>query len=91
MTTDAEGTTTDYTYGDIGNGTSNLYVTKIEAASNFSTLKRTTTFKYDYNTGLVTEAKDVDNNVWALTTYDFYGRPTLVHEAATSSVECTRK
>ncbi len=87
VTTDAKGTTTNYFYDDIGNGTTNLYPTKIEAAANFATLKRTTTFKYDFNSGLVTEAKDVDNNVWTLTSYDFYGRPTLVREAATTFAE----
>lgn len=87
VATDAKGITTSYTYGDIGNGTSNLYITKVEAASNYGLLKRTTAYKYDYNSGLVTETKDVDNNVWSLTSYDFFGRPTLVHEAATSSVE----
>jgi RHS repeat-associated protein len=87
ITTDANGNTTNYFYNDIGNGTSNLYVTQVETAANVAALKRTTTFKYDYNSGLVTETKDVDNNVWTLTTYDHYGRPTLVREAATTSAE----
>lgn len=29
----------------------------------------------------------MDNNVWTLTSYDFYGRPTLVREAATTFAE----
>src|SRR5262249_50878386 len=69
VTTDANGNTTNYFYEDIGNGTTNLYVTRVEIAANVAALKRTTTSKYDYNSGLVTEIKDADNNVSTLTTY----------------------
>jgi hypothetical protein len=86
-TTDAKGNTTNYFYEDIGNGIANLYITRTEIAANAPAIKRTTTSKYDYNTGLVTETRDVDNNVLTVTTYDFFGRPTLVREAANAAVE----
>jgi RHS repeat-associated protein len=79
-TTDANGVTTNYSYDDIGNGWSNIYVTKVETAANYPALKRTTMSQYDFGTGLVTETRDVDNNVTTLTTYDHLGRPTLVEE-----------
>ncbi|MBO0720793.1 MAG: RHS repeat-associated core domain-containing protein, partial [Blastocatellia bacterium] len=86
-TVDANGNTSNYFYEDIGNGVTDLYVTKTETAANAAAIKRTTTFKYDYNSGLITETRDADNNVSTLTTYDFYGRPTLVREAANTSAE----
>lgn len=90
QTTDANGATTTYEYGDIdgaGPGPNELYVTKTEVAANYGTLKRTYTSQYDFNSGLTSEAKDFDNNVSTLTTYDFFGRPTLVREAANTTVE----
>ena len=84
--TDANGNVTDYFYDDIGNGTIDMYVTKTIAA-NGTGVKRTSEFKYDYWTGLVTESKDTDNLVSTLSTYDVFGRPTLVREAANTTVE----
>ncbi len=84
VTIDANGNYSRFTYGDIGNGTSNLYPTTVVTGDNAagnSPIKRTATSKYDFNSGLVTEATDVDNNVMTKTTYDFFGRPTLVQEA----------
>ncbi len=80
-TTDANGVVTTITYGCVdGNmscaGTlSNLYPTKTETASNYSTLKRTSTAVYDFYTGLVTSSTDVDNNLTNATEYDALGRP----------------
>jgi hypothetical protein len=65
-TTDAKGTVTQITYGNIAGPSGNvtgLYPTKTEAAANYSSLKRTSTAVYDFYTGLVTSAKDEDNDV----------------------------
>ena len=87
QTTDAKGNTTTYTWGDIGNGTTGMYPTTIVVASNAPSIQRTTNKQYDFYTGLVTQVKDVDNNITAKTTYDALGRPTLVQEAFGTAVE----
>jgi RHS repeat-associated protein len=75
------GSRTEYDYGDIdGLGHSELYPTQIRVASNVTAVKRTTNTKYDFQTGLVTEATDADNSIATRTTYDIFGRPTLVEE-----------
>jgi RHS repeat-associated protein len=89
QTTDANGVETTITYGCIDGQTScssspwleNLYPTKIETASNYSSVKRTATSIYDFSTGLTTSATDVDNSVTTETTYDDLGRPTKVAAA----------
>ncbi len=79
-TFDANNVATSYTYGDIGNGTTDLYVTKTIAAET-AAVARTSESKYDFYTGAATEAKDTDNNVITQTTLDVFGRPTLIQEA----------
>ena len=79
LTTDARGYQTQFTYDPV-NGSSNLYPTQTKTA--YSTaVQRQTTQQYDFYTGLVTQSTDVDNNVTTKTTYDVFGRPTLVEEA----------
>jgi RHS repeat-associated protein len=72
--TDAKGITNTITYGAVG-GYTGLYPTQTEAASNYASLKRTSTAQYDFSTGLVTSATDVDNNLTSATEYDALGRP----------------
>ena len=45
------------------------------------TPERTETREYDFYTGLATQVTDVDNNVSTATSYDVFGRPTLVRAA----------
>jgi len=79
QTTDANSITTWFVYGQI-NGHENLYVTETKVAAD-TPVQQWTTQSYDFNTGLVTQSTDVDNNVTTRTTYDAFGRPTLVEEA----------
>lgn len=79
MTTDANSIQTQFVYGLI-NGFSDLYVTQTKAAY-LTAVQRTTNFQYDFYTGRVTSQTDVDNNVTTRTSYDVFGRPTLVQEA----------
>jgi RHS repeat-associated protein len=85
LTTDARGVQTRFTY-DAVNGFTDLYVTKTEAAYQ-TPVVRTTTAQYDFYGGLVTQSTDFDNNVSVRTTYDVFGRPTLVQEAYQSPTE----
>jgi RHS repeat-associated protein len=87
LTTDARGTQTLLTYGPVG-GVSDLYPTQIQTAYGTS-VQRTETRVYDFLTGLVTSATDADNNVTTSSTYDVFGRPTLV-QAAVGKPEETR-
>ena len=87
-TTDANGVKTTITYGNISgpNGTiTNLYPTQTETASNYSSLKRTSTAAYDFYTGLVTTSADADNNVLTETTYDKLGRPIKVETSGSGT------
>lgn len=92
QTIDANGIQSTMTYGCIDGQTSctddkkNIYPTKTETASN-SLVKRTMTAVYDFNTGLVKTATDVDNNVSTATEYDALGRPTKVAAAVGTSSE----
>ena len=79
LTTDARGTQTQIIYGSVG-GFTDLYPTQIKTAYQTS-VQRTETREYDFGTGLVTRVTDVDNNVATATTYDIFGRPTLVKSA----------
>jgi RHS repeat-associated protein len=90
-TTDARGTVTQITYGDIytGSSVSGLYPTKTEVAYNYSALKLTTTAQYDFYTGAVLESKDADNNIATVNEYDALARPTLT-KAAYGKPEETR-
>ncbi|HEV8589215.1 MAG TPA: discoidin domain-containing protein, partial [Pyrinomonadaceae bacterium] len=78
QTTDARGTQTVLTYGSVGGF--DIYPTQIVTASGTS-IARTEARAYDFSTGLVTSATDADNNVTTSTTYDVFGRPTLVQSA----------
>jgi RHS repeat-associated protein len=79
QTTDANNVITRFVYGPI-NSHENLYVTETKVAVD-TPVQQLTTQSYDFNTGLVTQSTDVDNNVTTRTTYDAFGRPTLVQEA----------
>jgi RHS repeat-associated protein len=90
--TDGNGNVSRLTYGDIGNGTTDLYVTRSVTGDNSagtSTIKRTADHLYNFGTGAVTRVTDDDNNVYTSTTYDVFGRPTLV-EAADGKTEETQ-
>lgn len=63
-----------------------LYPTETIAAAGTS-VARTSAAQYDFYTGLVTTATDVDNNVSTVTEYDALGRPTKVRNAANTALE----
>jgi RHS repeat-associated protein len=85
---DARGTQTTYTYGAT-NGYSSLYPTQTVTASNYPSIARTTNKEFDFYSGLMTRATDVDNNVASSSTYDVFGRPIL-RKAAEGKAEETR-
>ncbi|MGB7069750.1 MAG: hypothetical protein WBD22_09670, partial [Pyrinomonadaceae bacterium] len=85
LTTDAKGVQTHITYGSI-NGHSGLYPTQTVAAYGTG-LARTSAAVYDFYTGVVTSATDVDNGVTSATEYDALGRPTKVRSAAGTPLE----
>jgi RHS repeat-associated protein len=87
LTTDARGVQTRLVYGSVG-GFTDLYPTQIKTAYQTS-VQRTETREYDFYTGATTRTTDVDNNVANSTTYDVFGRPTLV-KAAEGKPEETR-
>jgi len=87
LTTDARGYQTQFVYGSVGGFTS-LYPTQVKTAYQTS-VQRTETREYDFSTSLVTRVTDVDNNVASSTSYDVFGRPTLV-KAAEGKPEETR-
>ena len=87
LTTDGRGYQTQFLYGSVG-GFTDLYPTQIKTAYQ-TDLQRIETREYDFYTGLVTRATDVDNNVSTATVYDVFGRPTLV-KAAEGKPEETR-
>ena len=90
-TTDAQGVRTEWTYGDIDVGDDDteddLYPTVMVAAAGNASLRRTTNYVYDFWTGAVTAATDVDNGVATRTDLDAVGRPILVKEASGKSEE----
>ncbi len=79
LTTDARGFQTQSIYDPI-NGHSDLYVTELRAALGTAE-QRKTQYNYDFNVGLETLVKDLDNNITNLKAYDAFGRPTLLKEA----------
>ena len=87
LTTDARGYQTQFVYGSVA-GVSDLYPTQIKTAYQ-TAVQRTETREYDFNTSLPTRVTDADNNVSTATTYDAFGRPTLVR-AAENKPEETR-
>ena len=90
LITDANGSQTNITYGNVpgpnGNATG-LYPTQTEVASNYSSLKRTSTAVYDYYTGLVKSTTDEDNDITNSIEYDDLGRPTKTITATGTSLE----
>ncbi|MGB7070290.1 MAG: RHS repeat-associated core domain-containing protein [Pyrinomonadaceae bacterium] len=85
MTTDARGVQTHITYGSI-NGYSGLYPTQTIAGYGTS-VARSSAAVYDFYTGVVTTATDVDNGVTSATEYDALGRPIKVRSAAGTPLE----
>ncbi len=85
LATDAKGNQTQITYGSV-NGFTGLYPTQTVAAYG-TPVARTSAAQYDFHTGLVTTATDVDNNVSVATEYDALGRPTKVRTAANTPLE----
>jgi RHS repeat-associated protein len=79
-TTDAIGTVTQFTYGSV-NGQTNLCPTQQVAASNASSLERTTDFTLDFWTCLPISTTDVENGNVTATSYDPFGRMTSRIEA----------
>jgi RHS repeat-associated protein len=93
QTTDANGVQTTITYGCIDGqifcaaNMKDLYPTRTETASNYPSVKRTSTAQYDFYTGLVTLETDVDNNVSTATEYDALGRAVKVAAAVGTPLE----
>jgi RHS repeat-associated protein len=87
LITDGLGYQTQFVYGLI-NGFGDLYPTQVKNAYG-TAIQRTESREYDFYGGLVTRVTDVDNNVSTATTYDVFGRPTLV-KAAEGKPEETR-
>ena len=85
LTTDARGIQTQFIYGAI-NGFSDLYVTQTKTAYR-TAVQRTTNLQHDFCTGLVSLQTDADNNVTTRTSYDVFGRPTLIQEAYLTALE----
>ena len=84
-TTDANGVQTERYYGSV-NGYYDLYPTRIKIAYGTS-VQRHSTVGYDYYTGVVTSAKDEDNDVITTNGYDDLARPTLIKNADGKSEE----
>ncbi|MCA1568252.1 MAG: hypothetical protein LC803_21930 [Acidobacteria bacterium] len=78
LSIDARKTKTLYTYGAVG-GYADLYPTIIKTAFG-TTLEQVSTREYNYYTGAVTRTTD-PNGAATATTYDAFGRPTLVKAA----------
>jgi RHS repeat-associated protein len=85
LATDAKGVQAQFIYDPI-NDHGNLYVTQTKVAAGTS-VQRWTIRAYDFNTGLVTQSTDVDNNVTNQTVYDAFGRSTIVKEAVGTPTE----
>ena len=85
LTIDARGVQTRMVYGSVG-AFSDLYPTLIQTAYQ-TAVQRTEAREYDFSTGLVIRVRDVDNDVATATSYDAFGRPTLVRVAETETEE----
>jgi RHS repeat-associated protein len=88
-TTDANLNVTHITYGNVqgpAGPVTCLYPTQTVSAYG-KPVARTSSAVYDFYTGLVTTATDVDNNVSTVTIYDRLGRPTKVKTAAGTTLE----
>ena len=89
QTTDANGTVTQITYGDVAGPNGNvtgLYPTQTIAAHG-TPLARTSTAVYDFYTGLPTSTTDLDNGVTNATEYDALGRPIIAKTAVGTALE----
>jgi RHS repeat-associated protein len=79
QSTDARGTQSTITYGDVMVGSASVqgpYPTETQSASNRSGLTRTSSATYDFSTGLTLTTGDSDNHLTNKTEYDALGRPT---------------
>ena len=88
-TSDANGIVTQITYGNIAGPSGNvtdLYPTQTITAYGTG-VARTSSAVYDFYTGLVTSATDVDNNITNATEYDNLGRPVKAISALGTSLE----
>ena len=85
LTTDARSVQTRIIYGSVG-GFTDLYPTQVQTAYQ-AAVQRTETREYDFTSGVVTRVTDIDNNVATATSYDVFGRPTLVKAAEGKTVE----
>lgn len=88
-TTDANGTVTQITYGNVagpGGNVTNLYPTQTVAAYGTS-VARTSTAIYDFYTGAVTSSTDEDNDLTNSTEYDDLGRPVKAITAVGTALE----
>ena len=85
LTTDARGVQIRIVYGSVG-GFTDLYPTQVQTAYQ-TAVQRTETREYDFSSAVVTRVTDVDNNVATATSYDVFGRPTLVKAAEGKTAE----
>jgi RHS repeat-associated protein len=88
-TTDANGIVTQVTYGNVAGPSGNVtdvYPTQTVTAYGTSQA-RTSSAVYDFYTGLVTSATDVDNSVTNSMEYDDLGRPTKAITADGTALE----
>lgn len=86
---DANGIYTRFVYGAVAGPdgpVTDLYPTEKKSAEG-TAVQRHLLLEYDFYLGLVTRTTDADNNVSASTTYDVFGRPTLVKAAEGLSEE----
>ena len=87
--TDANGVETQITYGSItgpSGSYSDLYPTQTVTAYGTGVAK-TSTAAYDFYTGAVTTATDMDNGVSTVMTYDVLARSTLIKAAYNTQAE----
>jgi RHS repeat-associated protein len=84
-TYDGKNIRTEYYYRAV-NLTRDVFLTD-EITAFGTSVQRTTTYDYDFWTGVKTKTIDVDNNITTTTAYDVFGRPTLVKEAEGTAVE----
>lgn len=89
-TTDPRGVESVNVYGDVPGPEGNvagLYRTLTVAAVNHPAVSRTSSASYDFHTGAVITATDVDNAVSTVTEYDALARPIKVRGAANTAAE----
>jgi RHS repeat-associated protein len=79
LTTDERGVQTQTLYDAVGPH-AGLYPTEVRTALG-TAIQRVARQEYDFYSGVMTRSLDVDNDVATSTTYDVFGRPTLVVSA----------